>query len=513
MSTYSEDDENAPPPCCAPCCPPVSPLTTALSLLLIFGLIYGTAWALLGPSVLPGGDYFALLVLGLIAFLAGRLTRLIKLPMLVGMMIVGFVLRNAPYINVANAIPEHWAGNIRNCALCLILLRAGLEVDSDVLKRRSIACSELIFIPFIVECVSAAVAAHFLFNMAWIWSFLLGFMLSAVSPAVVLPVMIKLQKKGIGSGNGIPTMVIAVAGIDDVLAVTGFEVVLGLIFATGSLAWNIAQGPVQIIIGIIYGILLGVITWYLPNPDEKSRSVLRFLLLCFGGLFVLFVSHAFDWGAAGALGCICFPFVAALRWKRDPNWDPEHNPVGRALSFVWRIIEPFLFGLVGSEIRMEYLDPSTVGLGLATLFIALALRTVACLLAAYAAGFTLKEQIFVTVAGLPKATVQAAIGPVALDHVKKLAMGPEYEQYGIEILTVAVLSILITAPLGATAISLLAPRLLADSGSNLKEKAPVGESKASILDSTSTILTIYNNSNTTKMPSISSDFGEYVAKL
>jgi len=343
--------------------------------------------------------------------------------------------------------------------------------------------------------------------MRWDWAFLLGFMLSAVSPAVVLPVMLKLQKKGIGTGNGIPTLVIAVAGIDDVLAVTGFEVVLGFLFTSYSQEWAIAQGPVQILVGIVYGIILGVITWYLPNPTEKSCSVLRFLLLSFGGLFVLFGSHAIEWGATGALGCIVFPFVAALRWKKG-DWDHEHNPVGTALSFIWRIIEPFLFGLVGSEIRLEYLVPSIVGMGLATLFIALALRMVACLLAAWTAGFTLKEQIFVTFAGLPKATVQAAIGPVALAYVRKHAMGPELEEHGIQVLTVAVLSILITAPLGATAIAMLAPRLLDDrmgpEGGGDKPPPPVIEGKNSVIVD-GTTLTLYN----TKLPSICSDITKF----
>ncbi|GFS30330.1 hypothetical protein NPIL_731 [Nephila pilipes] len=470
-------------------CPPITPITTICALILLVALIYGTLLGLTGKPSLPGGPIFGLFILVITCYLGGQLMRLLRVPTLVGMMVFGFVLRNVPHINVAKDIPEEWAGNIRNMALILILLRAGLEVDANVLKNNKATCSKLIFIPFAAEFCFAAISAHYLLELPWIWSFLMGSMLSAVSPAVVLPVMLKLQKKGIGVTNGVPTMVIAVAGIDDVLALTAFEVLLGITFSTGSLGWTIAQGPLEVLVGIIYGIVLGIITWYIPNPEEKSKSVFRFLILCFGGMFVLFGSQAINWGAAGALGCICLPFVAAVRWKEHDGYDQDNDPVGDALAFVWRIIEPFLFGLIGSEIRIDYLQPSTVGLGLATMFIGIAMRMLACLLAAFSSGLPLKEQIFVTFAGLPKATVQAAIGPVALAMARKYKLGPEIEEYGIMILTAAVLSILITAPLGATAIALLAPRLLErDPNASVKEKPK--------RDIPETMVPMYDNNST-----------------
>lgn len=468
-------------------CPPMAPISTVASLVIIVGLLYGTLWGLMGPLALPGGPIFALFVLVIVCYLGGKLVRLFKVPSLVGMILFGFILRNVPYID----IPEDWAGSIRNLALVLILLRAGLEVDASVLKSNTGTCLRMILLPFIVECAIGGLVGHFLLDIPWLWSFLLGFMLAAVSPAVVLPVMLKLQKKGIGVTNGIPTLVIAVAGIDDVLALTGFEIVLGITFSTGSLGWTIAKGPVEVIAGIIYGVVLGMISWYIPNPFEKSKSVFRVIILAFGGMFIMFGSQALDYGAAGALGCICLPFVAAVRWKTQ-DWNEEDNPVGNALSFVWRIIEPFLFGLIGYEIRINEMEASTIGLGLATLFIALALRMVASLLATFGTGLSLKEQIFVTFAGVPKATVQAAIGPVALMYAKRLHLGPHYEEYGIQILTIAVLAILITAPFGATAIALLAPRLL-DSDEDIEkcEKKPrLDESRVSIFDDDSNIYTV-----------------------
>ncbi|XP_042907434.1 sodium/hydrogen exchanger 9B2 [Parasteatoda tepidariorum] len=471
-------------------CPPVSPLSTAFALILSVLFIYGTLWGLMGDDALPGGPVFGLYILVIICYLGGQFMKLLRVPTLVGMMVFGFILRNVPHINVAKDIPEAWAGNIRNLALIFILLRAGLEVDSDILKNNKNTCFKVILIPFVCEVVVGSVAGHYLLEMPWIWSFLLGSMLSAVSPAVVLPVMLKMMKKGFGMANGIPTMVIAVAGIDDVLALTAFEILLGVTFATGTLAWTVAQGPVEIVVGISYGIIVGVIFWYVPNPEEKSKSTFRFMMLVFAAMCVFFGSQALGAGAAGALGCICLPFTAAIRWKKK-DWDDEDNPVGDALSFVWRIIEPFLFGLIGSEIRIDYLQPETVGLGLGTMFVGLASRMIGSMFAAYSAGLTLKEQIFITFAGMPKATVQAAIGPVPLAMARKFQLGSEIEQYGIEILTVAVLAILITAPLGATAIAVLAPRLL-----EAPEPANKLDGKINIENKESTSITMYGSVHT-----------------
>ncbi|GBN92685.1 Sodium/hydrogen exchanger 9B2 [Araneus ventricosus] len=162
---------------------------------------------------------------------------------------------------------------------------------------------------------------------------------------------------------------------------------------------------------------------------------------------------------------MCVDAPDAIFWWKW-GYGVKKKTVEGALAFVWMIIEPFLFGLVGSEIRIDYLKPSIVGLGLATLFFGIAARMLAAFASAFSAGLTLKEQIFVTFAGLPKATVQAAIGPVALSLARKQQLGPEAEEFGITILTTAVLSILIAAPLGATSIALLAPRLLEKDANN-----------------------------------------------
>ncbi|GBN62254.1 Sodium/hydrogen exchanger 9B1 [Araneus ventricosus] len=155
-------------------CPPIAPLTTICALTLLVVLIYGTLWGMTGPMAVPGGPIFGLFALVVVCYLGGQFMRILKLPTLVGMMVIGFVLRNVPRINVAKDIPQEWSANIRHVALVLILLRAGLELDADILKNNKSTCSKLIFIPFVAELIAAGLSARYLLHMPWTWSFVMA---------------------------------------------------------------------------------------------------------------------------------------------------------------------------------------------------------------------------------------------------------------------------------------------------------------------------------------------------
>ncbi|CAL1260987.1 unnamed protein product, partial [Larinioides sclopetarius] len=217
---------------CLKTCPPIPPFSTICALTLLVVLIYGTLWGLTGPMALPGGPIFGLFALVVVCYLGGQFMRILKLPTLIGMIFIGFVLRNVPRIDVAKDIPQEWSANIRNMALVIVFLQVGLLLDTDALKNHKSTCSKLILIPFIAELIAAGLSAHYLFHMPWKWSFLMASMQSAIAPAIVLPVVLELQKKGIGVTTGIPTVVIAVCGIDNVLALSAFGMILGVIFDT-----------------------------------------------------------------------------------------------------------------------------------------------------------------------------------------------------------------------------------------------------------------------------------------
>ncbi|KAG1663790.1 Sodium/hydrogen exchanger 9B2 [Nymphon striatum] len=433
-------------------------------------LLWMSLYSIIGCQLLPEGHLFALFILIVCCIIGGNLISLLHFPPLLGMLVVGFLLRNVPHINVAANLNPQWASALRSIALVVILIRAGLGLDPQALKQLSLVCLRLAFTPCLVETIVVAVSSHLVLGLPWLWGFMLGFVLSAVSPAVVVPSMISIQEKGLGCAKGIPTLIIAAASVDDVLAISGFGIVLGITFTEGSLGWTIAKGPIEVLIGLAYGIFLGVTLWVIPYRSKENKYIYRFLLLSTGGTVAVFGSRIASFGGAGALGCLILSFVAAVGWKKeDIN---ESDQVAHIFANLWYFFQPILFGLIGAEITVDNLDASTVGYGIAVLSIGLFFRIIASFFVVLGAGLTMKERLFIALAWLPKATVQAAIGPVALDLARAQA-DKELEHYGLQVLTISVLVILITAPIGAAAIALSAPKLLTPQreASNDEEKS------------------------------------------
>ena len=397
---------------------------------------------------------------------------------------------------------------LRSLALMIILLRAGLSLDPNAIKKLSFVCFRLAFGPCIIEAITVAIFAYFMFNFNIAWSLMLGFVLAAVSPAVVVPGMIKLQETKLGISKGIPTLIIAAASIDDVLAITGFSVCLSFAFTTTSttpfitkisnnnsidsinistnttesLIWSILKGPTEAVIGVAYGVVIGIIFWYIPEQCNKKtvtkqqnviRSVTaastyqkynlhRFVIFLLTGIFALFGSQKLDLSGAGPLAILAVSFVASLRW-RLAKFDvyQEEN-----LKTLWIIFQHFLFSLIGVDVRIKNIQSDLLLYGLLCLSIGIFLRIGAAFLVTYGIGLHFRERLFIAIAWLPKATVQAAIGPVALDH----AFTPDDINRGRLVLTVAVLSILITASLGAIAIDYFAPLMLTKDGKEDEEE-------------------------------------------
>lgn len=202
-------------------------------------MIWCITWSLSGPAVLPGGNLFGLLIVFYCAIIGGKLLQLIRipsvppLPPLLGMLLAGFIIRNVPFISKHVQVHNTWSSTLRNIALTIILIRAGLGLDAKALKHLKGVCLRLSMGPCIMEACSAAVFSHFIMKLPWEWGFLLGFVLGAVSPAIVVPSMLLLQENGYGVEKGIPTLLVAASSLDDILAITGFNTCLSIVFSSG----------------------------------------------------------------------------------------------------------------------------------------------------------------------------------------------------------------------------------------------------------------------------------------
>ncbi|XP_058693556.1 sodium/hydrogen exchanger 9B2-like isoform X3 [Poecile atricapillus] len=439
-------------------CPPQGLMAQAVTNVAFVVLVWAVVWSITGAECLPGGNLFGILFLYFCAVIGG-------------MLLAGFLIRNTPFISDFVQINLRWSAALRNIALSIILTRAGLGLDPKALKKLKAVCLRLAFGPCLSETGTAAVLAYLLLHLPWQWGFILGFVLGAVSPAVVVPSMLILQAGGYGVEKGVPTLLMAAGSIDDILAITGFNTCLGMAFSSGSTLYNVLRGVLEVAVGIAAGGILGMFIRYFPSHDQASLAWKRSYFVLGLSMFAGFGSIHFGFPGSGGLCTLVLAFVAGV------GWSDEKREIEKIVAVAWNIFQPFLFGLIGAEVSVTSLRPETVGLCVAILGIALVVRIIATFLMVSFAGFDFKERLFVSLAWIPKATVQAAIGSLALDTARR-HQDEQLEKYGMDVLTVAFLAILITAPVGALVIGLAGPRLLQKAQTNSKEDeegAEVGE--------------------------------------
>ena len=482
-------------------CPPHDCLGSLLTYLLAVLTVWGVAYCVLGQVAwyttedinvtIKGGTVFALLVMLVVAFCAGWLLERVRMPPLLGMLLTGIVLKNVPPYFAAGVDPE-WYAATRSTALVVILLRACLGLNPAILKQLSAMVFRLAFMPCIAEATAVALASYVCLGLPWIWGFMLGFILAAVSPAVVVSCLLSLQDRGFGVVKGIPTLVIAAASMDDVLAISCFTILLGITFNDQpNLALLILHGPLEIVVAVVWGLLWGILITFLP-PQPNPNPILRLLLLGGGALLALFGSDLIHLKGAGALAILVMAFTAGVGW-RSQGWG-DSNPVTESLAKLWIFFQPLLFSLIGAEIDLSALSPHTMAWGLLVVLCGLIARALAAFLAVGGGQNNKKERLFVALAWMPKATVQAAMGPLALGKVRDAlasqhpgqdcttGLEPQEEslaklctflEYGHQLLTIAVMVILLTAPIGAIAITLTGPKLLhndSDGNNETEEK-------------------------------------------
>ncbi|XP_066430048.1 sodium/hydrogen exchanger 9B2-like isoform X2 [Eleutherodactylus coqui] len=440
-------------------CPPRGLLALTITNVIMITLIWAVLWSITGPECLPGGNLFGIFALLLCAFIGGKVVSLIRiknlppLPPLLGMLLAGFLIRNIPFVTDQVQISYKWSAAMRNIALAIILTRAGLGLDPKALRKLKAVCLRLSFGPCAIETCSAALLSYFLLGLPLTWGFMLGFVLGAVSPAVVVPSMLLLQKERYGVDKGIPTLLMAAGSFDDVLAITGFNTCFGMAFSSGSTFNSIIRGVLEVVLGIAAGILLGFFLHYFPSKDQEKLKWKRSYLILALSLFAVFGSLFFGFPGSGGLCTLVTAFLAGI------GWAGEKAVVEDIIAVGWDIFQPLLFSLIGAEISVSSLRPETVGLCAATLGVALVVRICFTFLMVSWAGFNVKEKVFISLAWMPKATVQAAIGSVALDMARHTG-NTQFEDYGMDVLTIAFLAILLTAPIGALIIGMLGPKML-----------------------------------------------------
>lgn len=382
-----------------------------------------------------------ILILGMFM---GWICQKIKLPSLLGMLITGIVL--GPY--VLNMLDDSILGisaELRKIALIIILTRAGLGLDLSGLKKIGRPAVLMCFVPASFELIGMILLAPKLMGLTVLEAAIMGAVLAAVSPAVVVPRMVKLMDEGYGVNEGIPQLILAGASVDDVYVIVLFSTFVGMMQGEGASILKFVNIPISIFLGIAIGLLIGVLLAYFFKKMHIRDTSKVLIILSISFLLVVMEDKLSTPITFSALIAIMFIGIG-LQKKR--------KTVAKRLSVkygkLWVAAEVFLFVLVGATVNIGYLGKVGVK-ALIVVIGALVFRMFGVFVCLLGTSLKRKERLFTMLAYTPKATVQAAIGGIPL------ALG---FTCGDLVLTVAVLAIVLTAPLGAFAIDLSYKKLL-----------------------------------------------------
>ena len=363
----------------------------------------------------------------------------LKLPRLVGMLLTGILL--GPFVlDLLDPQILGISAELRRMALVIILIKAGLSLNFSDLKKVGRPALLMSFLPAAFEIAAFLIFAPMLLGVSRAEALLMGSVLAAVSPAVVVPRMVALMDEGRGTDKKIPQLILAGASLDDIFVIVLFAAFLGINTGDGVGAMTFMSIPISIVLGILLGALVGIAVAYLFELFHRNGWTIRntlktiillgisFLLLAIEGWLEGFVA------VSGLLAIMSMAMIYAMRTKVEVV-----NRLKDKYGKLWLAAEVLLFVLVGAAVDIRY--TLSAGLGsVVMIFVGLVFRSVGVFICLLGTKLNKKERIYAVFAYLPKATVQAAIGAVPL------SMGLPC---GKIILSVAILGILITAPMGA----------------------------------------------------------------
>ena len=393
--------------------------------------------------------FLSLTIIFVGGILGGFVFAKIRLPKLVWYIVLG-ILIGPSLCNIVDDTLLSISSHLRQIALVVILTRSGLSLNLDSLRKIGRPAILMCFVPAVFEIAGIAVFAPLFLGISYLEALLLGSVLAAVSPAVVVPRMIQLMEGGYGKKHAVPELIMAGASCDDIFVIVLFYSFKNLVATSAFDAWGIAQIPIAIVTGIALGIGVGLLVVLAIRYLKANRivGVILMLGLSFGMLALENVLKPY-FSISSLLAIIVMALTVAI-FRKD-----EAKEIQKSYNGLWQGFEILLFALVGIAVDVHYAFSKEGAILVGLVLLALLFRSLGVICCVIATKFTAKEKLFIVISYLPKATVQASIGAIALS---------EGLPCGALVLTAAVVSILITAPLGAILMDSLYKRLLMQDG-------------------------------------------------
>ena len=380
----------------------------------------------------------------LLGLLLGWIFSKLRLPGLLGMIIVGIIL--SPHaLNLLDDSILMISGDLRQIALVIIITRAGLSLNITDLKKVGRPAVLMCFLPACAEILGTVLLAPVLLGVTVLEAAVIGSVIAAVSPAVIVPRMIRLMEEGYGKDKRIPQLILAGASVDDVFVIVVFTALTALASTGDVSVVSFVQIPVSIVLGIVFGIMVGIVLVMFFKRNHMRDSV-KLLIIISISFLLLELQNRLE-GIVPVSGLLAIMSMGIVIRQK---YDVLASRLSVKYNKLWVGAEVFLFVLVGATVDLKY--AMSAGIFAVLLIVgALVFRMAGVALSLIKTKLTKKERLFCMVAYTPKATVQAAIGAIPL------TMGLACGQI---VLTVAVLSILITAPFGAICVDNLYQKLL-----------------------------------------------------
>lgn len=389
--------------------------------------------------------FLSLFLIVALGVLGGFIFDKIKLPKLIWYLILGILL-GPSVLNIVDQDLLNISSYLRQIALVIILTRSGLSLDIKTLKEIGRPAILMCFVPACFEMIGVVIFAPLFLDISIFEALLLGSVLAAVSPAVVVPRMIHLKEEGYSKKNHIPELIMAGSSCDDIFVIVLFYGFKNVVAQQKVNALLFLQIPSSILLGIGLGVVVGFLLVLLFKYLKMNTIVKTiFILSCSFGMIALEQTIKEYVSISSLLGVIV---VGIILMKKNPK---EAQDIQKNYNGLWSFFEILLFVLVGCATDLDYAFSIDGAILLGIIALALCFRGVGVFLCLIATHYPLKEKLFVFISYLPKATVQASIGGIALS---------EGLSCGTIVLTAAVISILFTAPIGAILMDFTYPKLL-----------------------------------------------------
>ena len=386
----------------------------------------------------------------LVGLAMGAICQKLKLPRIIGMLATGIVL--GPYVlNLLDPSILSISADLRKMALIIILLKAGLSLNLDDLKKVGRPAIMMSFVPASFEIIGYLLFAPSILGITRVEAAVMGSVLAAVSPAVVVPRMVQLMETKYGTEKAIPQMIMAGASCDDIFVIVLFTTFLGMAQGGSADIKAFANIPISIILGIILGAIVGYLLYLFFETAYAKKHYVRNsmkVIIVLGFSFLLIAIEGWLEGKIAVSGLLAVVSMACVLKMKCTAFVSKR--LSEKFGKLWLAAEVILFVLVGAAVDIRYTLEAGIA-AVAMIFVALIFRSFGVLLCTVKTNLSAKERAFCVIAYLPKATVQAAIGSVPF------AAGLPC---GKIVLSVAVMAIIITAPLGAFGMDLTYKKIL-----------------------------------------------------